>query len=407
MTALPLRPDAAVRTGAVSAGEVVGTHASVLREWLCRDALPLWARCGVDLVAGGFHEQLDRSARPVDEPRRTRVVARQVYVFATAQRHGWWPDAGSLVDHGLRFLFGPLQGADGLFRSAVRPDGTVVRAEFDLYEQAFALFAMAVAYAADPRRAELPGRAAATLDVLRRRYGHAEAGFHEASPRTVPLRSNPHMHLLEAALAWCEVPNAPPVWSELACELAALCQRRFIDSRSGAVREYFDADWSPMPGDRGRVVEPGHQFEWSWLLTRWAHLGGPASAAHAARRLVEIGETHGVDAERNVAVNELDDRFDTVDAAAKLWPQTERLKAWCARAEFGEGAEIDRALARIGPAARGLAQYLRHETPGLWTEVIAGDGRALGGHARASSLYHIVCAIETVCGTARRLQGRA
>lgn len=377
--------------------------AAPLRDWLVQAALPLWADRGVDRREGGFHEMLNGpDAAPIDEPRRTRVVARQVYVFATAQRMGWLPGASALVDHGLRFLATRLLRPDGTYASAVQTDGRIVRPEFDLYEQAFALFAMAAASDGSNAREGLPQAAAALLQVLRERYAHPHAGFEESAPPSVPLRANPHMHLLEAALAWSEQPGAASVWRELADELATLCLRHFIDPRSGAVREYFDAHWQPMPDARGRVVEPGHQFEWAWLLMRWGAARRRADAVAAAQRLVEIGERFGVDAARNVAVNELDDALRVVDGNAKLWPQTERLKAWCAVAEAAAtDAARAAALERVVLAMRGLMQYFRAAPAGLWGESVDAHGQLAQGPSRASSLYHIVCAAETVCSVGR------
>ncbi len=64
----------------------------------------------------------------------------------------------------------------------------------------------------------------------------------------------------------------------------------FIDGGTGALREFFDHDWAPIPGDKGRIVEPGHLFEWAWLLLRWAERRGNAEAIVKARRLFAIGE---------------------------------------------------------------------------------------------------------------------
>ena len=59
------------------------------RDWLFRQALPLWAQAGVD-ADGRFVEKLDFDGRPITGlPRRTRVQARQVYVFAEAAVLGW------------------------------------------------------------------------------------------------------------------------------------------------------------------------------------------------------------------------------------------------------------------------------------------------------------------------------
>jgi len=57
---------------------------SDLTYWLFDHALPLWSERGVDLSAGGFYEKLAQDGSVIEEPRRTRLVARQIFVFATA-----------------------------------------------------------------------------------------------------------------------------------------------------------------------------------------------------------------------------------------------------------------------------------------------------------------------------------
>ena len=50
-----------------------------------------------------------------------------------------------------------------------------------------------------------------------------------------------------------------------------LCIEKFIDPASGALREFFAADWSPALGVEGQI-QPGHHYEWAFLLDRWARL---------------------------------------------------------------------------------------------------------------------------------------
>ena len=44
-------------------------------------------------------------------------------------------------------------------------------------------------------------------------------------------------------------------------------------------REYFTDDWSRAPGEDGRIVEPGHQMEWAWILNSARKLLGIDTAA--------------------------------------------------------------------------------------------------------------------------------
>lgn len=386
--------------------ESLKTARDALRHWLVAHALPLWGTAGVDRVGGGFFEKLTRDGRPVEEPRRARVVTRQIYVFATAARHGWWDGADAVVEHGLRFLLDVQQRGDGLFSAAVRPDGSVVRGAFDLYEHAFVLFALAEAgRGREERLARLSPVADAVRDALRRGFQHPIGGFHESDPPTAPLRTNPHMHLFEAALAWEAVspPASAAPWRALADEIAGLALTRFVDEDSGALSECFDLDWqAPAAGER--IVEPGHQFEWAWLLQRWGHARGHDAALRVARRLLEIGEAHGVARERAAAINELDGTLAPRDRHARLWPQTERLKAGCAAWDDASGDAARAAAAVVAvDAARGLMRFFlappAAPVAGLWNERQREDGSFEHDDVRASSLYHIVCAIDTLHAT--------
>ncbi|MEJ0045172.1 MAG: AGE family epimerase/isomerase [Rhodospirillales bacterium] len=70
---------------------------------------------------------------------------------------------------------------------------------------------------------------------------------------------------------------------------------------------------------------------------------------------------------------------------ARLWPQTEMLKAACIRA--------DTTAALRATAAARLAARLTPD--GLWQERRDADGNAIRGPAPASSLYHLVGGILT------------
>ena len=364
-----------------------------LTDWLFDKALPLWAGVGTDRAGGGFHEKIARTGAAIEEPRRTRVVGRQLYVFSTAGPLGWSGPADQLVEHGLAYFSAHCLGDGGRAIAVSKPGGIVVDERFDLYDQAFALFGLATAAAQRSDRAELTAMAHGIRTRIAEGWRHPARGFEESRPRTLPLKANPHMHMFEAALAWMEVDD-DPAWRALADEIGALCLDRFRHSATGAILEFYDGDWQPMPGELGRIVEPGHQFEWAWLLIRWGMIAGRPEAVDAARRLIEIGEEYGVDAERGVAMNELWDDLTVKDRRARLWPQTERIKAWIVLAGMARSeTERDAALEKAAIAARGLQKYLAEDVIGSWNERMAEDGTFLDEPAPASSLYHITCAI--------------
>jgi mannose-1-phosphate guanylyltransferase/mannose-6-phosphate isomerase len=356
--------------------ETLSAAAAWYDAWLGEAALPLWAGAGVDPVGGLFQEALSTEGRPVEAPRRARAQARQVFVFASAAAAGYGERWLPVARTGWTRFVAAYRRPDGLFINRAAADGTPLDEGADVYEQAFALLAMAALQAADPQGGDLAGDAARVLSALEARRVPA-GGFREDGPH--PYQANCHMHLFESALAWEGAGG--PRWAALSDELADLAMTRFIDPATGALREFFDADWRALSGEGG-LVEPGHQFEWAWLLDRWGTARGEAAAIEAARRLFETG-LRGVDPIREVAVNAMWDDFSIRDGSARLWPQTEHLKAAMVLGDEAQGLR----------AARGLAQYLDVPARGAWRDKLRADGTFVDEPAPATSFYHLMVAI--------------
>jgi len=344
-----------------------------LKSWLLDRAFPIWWTPGADLERGGFHDRLHASGQPIAGAKRARVAARQVFSYAAAGELGWngpWREA---MDQGLAFLESRHRRADGLFRTqADPPDETV-----DLYDQAFALLALVVA--AGQGDVGASARAEALLGRLPREAVGGFAGFQGAD-----LDANPNMHLFEAFLAWTSLGGDGP-WREAAAGQARLATTRLIDPETGALAELFGPGWT-APARVDRRVEPGHQFEWAWLLMNWSVISGDTPVMAQVLRLIEVGERAGVDAMRNVAINALDGNLRAADPGTRLWPQTERLRAaLLAGALTSDAGCWDMAL----KATAGLWLFLDVPTPGLWRDSLESDDLS----APASSLYHIVGAV--------------
>ena len=370
-------------------------------DWMRDQALPLWAARGVDRERGGFFEKLNADGSPADLPRRARVLGRQIYVFSRAPALGWNGPAADIVNRGLTALPAFLR-PDGLAHYRLDARGCPLDDRPDLYDQAFLMFGLAHALplAEDP---DAVVRIAADIrQALGTLRAHPVAGYEEDSPPSWPLKANPHMHLLEAALAWVTALPAEEAgpWHDMADRLAHLALGQFIDPDTGAVREYYDGDWQALPQGAEPQIEPGHQFEWGWLLTRWGGMRGDPLAVAAGRRLVDLGEGKGVDAGRGVAFGGLGPELQTLDPIARLWPQTERIKAWVQRRDMADTDESrSHAEGRIDAAIGGLMPYLRTDRPGLFHDRMTADGTFIDEPAPASSLYHLMTAAEELAHT--------
>jgi mannose-1-phosphate guanylyltransferase/mannose-6-phosphate isomerase len=360
------------------------TASSWYDRWMRVSALPLWFALGADHEGGGFHEALTVDGQPTDQPRRLRVQARQIYAYASAGLQGWQGPWRQAAAHGLKHLRRYYLRPDGLYRSSVNSAGQPVCEDALIYDEAFVLLAFAVLHEADPSVPDLPAQAEALWKSLQSRRT-ARGGYLEVGAR--PYQANAHMHLFEAALAWTSL--YPLTWGAVADELGAMALRHFFDARLGVVHEVFDERWRPARGEIGRIIEPGHQFEWAWLLDRWTKLRGDRGASEIASRLFAAGG-RGVDPRRGVAVNELLDDFAPIDPKARLWPQTERIRASIV---FGDRAGVLSAL-------NALRGYLLTPIPGVWRDRMFSDGTFAEEPSPATSLYHLVGAWRSLADEA-------
>jgi mannose-6-phosphate isomerase len=355
-----------------------------LRTWLTTHAYDLWWTRGADCARGGFHERLHLDATPTDEPRRARLHPRQVFAYSHATDLGWTGPAQRALAHGLDFFVAHYKRADGFYRAKVAPDGTPLDDHIELYDQAFALLGFASAYASSNEQ-RWRTEAHALHAGLQKHFQRADGGFEDSVPARLPLSSNSHMHLLEAALAWLAL-DTDARWLTLATQISELATRRWMSSLPGVVSEHFDAAWEPLRAQE-RIIEPGHQFEWASLLLRFASHRRERRLTTAALRLIELSETWGVDAERRVVMNSCFADGRRNDAEARLWPQTERIKASCMAAEAtGDLIHLSRAL----EATQTLMRYFETPVRGLWRDRMSAEGVFIEESVPASSFYHIV-----------------
>ena len=366
---------------------------ATLRPWLVGHVCPFWLERIRD-PAGGFFENLAADGGSMREPRRTTLVqARLTYTFSHAFLLSADASFRQAAAHGFEFLLRACRAPDGGWLHAVTVDGAAIDATRDAYDHAFVLFALAW-YARATGDLTAIQLADATWKYMQERLAdRRHGGFLEEylpghSAATLPRRQNPHMHLLEALLA-LHVATGEKNWLRRAATLVDLFKARFIDPATGALIEFFQDDWSPAPGSPGALREPGHQFEWVWLLFEFYRHTRDESVIPYAEGLFAFGSAFGLDQDGMV--------FDGVDAAGKvvadtklLWPQTEFIKACAARVEFLSDPGAWRSIrAHLGLIRR---SFMRADGAN-WHNQLARDGAPIAPVTPARVLYHLFLAV--------------
>lgn len=354
------------------------------RRWMFDLALPYWLENGVDRERSGYVEMFDAEGRASAPFKRTRVTARQIYVFSHAALLGWEPGLEA-ARHGFQFLRDKARLQGGLWARRLSPTGEVIDTTPDLYDHAFVLFALGWYARASGEREPLD-LALTSLDALETHFRHPHGGFAHEVPMTGWRQQNPHMHLLEAALSLQDADPAEPRFAALAAEVVDLFRTRFFDGSTLA--EFFDDDWTRAPGVDGRLVEPGHQFEWAWILWNHGRLSG-RDMTREIRALYEFAERYGVDPRTGVTCSIVLDDGTPHDPGSRTWPNTERIKGALAYADV---TGIDTSAA-VHSAVDVL--FDRHLDPrGTWTEAFDGQGRPVTDTVPASTLYHVFLAFS-------------
>jgi mannose-6-phosphate isomerase len=348
----------------------------------------LWAERGLDRERGGCWNRLDAGLAPVDEPhKRLLVQARQLWAFSEAVRLGagaWAQDAAHHAHAFLRaHLRDPRRG--GYWLTTARGGEPADRRK-QLYAHAFVVLGLSH-YARAVGAGEALGEAHAVLELLRAHLAAPGGGWFEcAGPDWTPLPGprlqNPHMHLLEALLALDEA-GSDPAARAMADAIFGLCADRFVDRAQGCLGEVFTPALEPVVRGDGRLVEPGHHFEWVWLLHAYARARSSDEATGLAGMLHGFARRHGVDAD-GLVFDALERSGRVARDSKRLWPQTEHLKALAARGEAGPLCET---LARVSAA------YVDPLT-GAWREQLDRAGRLTSQAFNATSVYHVVLALR-------------
>src|SRR3546814_6914943 len=139
-----------------------------------------------------------------------------------------------------------------------------------------------------------------------------------------------HMHLLEACLALHEA-TKETAYLDRAGLLLYLFRDRFLVT--GSLREFFTDDLRPAPGDAGRIVEPGHHFEWVWLLHRYGLVTGDQRFLGEADTLYRFALAYGVDPVTGAVLDQIAAEGWILEDGRRVWPQTEALRAHASRME--------------------------------------------------------------------------
>ncbi len=362
-----------------------------IKAWLFDDALPFWATKGMDFDHGGAHEALAFDGSPAPHPqKRLRVTARQIYCFAHASIMGWQGDSDTVLQHCFDTLIQTGWHEDGGFIHLYNPDGSVLDNTRDTYDQCFVLLAMAWLWRAKKWDAARHW-ADKTLSYLDQSLSDSvNGGYYDNNKNTLPRRANPHMHFLEAMLAWYDA-TAEKEYLDRAGQIVNLFEQHYYDPATGTLTERFNDDWSPIVDpDADHLVEPGHHYEWAWLLMRFDELRPTDGLAAKARTLYATARAFGHHEKTGAVADTMSVDGSFVSGRARCWPQTEALKAAIAMENDGLASATALQTKMLDVLQ---THYIDGPIKGGWYDAINDNGYVAAPDMPSSTFYHLYCAL--------------
>jgi len=347
-------------------------------DWIAASALPTWAARGFDRRAGRFHERLELTGVPIAVPHRAMVQARQIFVFAHAAEQGLMKEGASLAEMAMASLlrdFATDEGDETHFAFAIDPaTGGVCAEQRDAYAHAFILFALAALHRLNGDGTLLDTADRVIRFVERQLTDPVHGGLFDALPAPDEKRQNPHMHLLEAYLLLAR--TAPGRGYEArAAALVSLFRRHLF--RDGVLLEFFRPDWTVARP----TWEPGHHFEWVWLLDDYAALTGDRLQPEMDA-LYRSATQQGVAAD-GLVIDALSPDGAVLARSHRIWPHCEAIKA---AAAYGDRKPAEAMAGNL------MRHFLDRPFASGWIDHVSPEGAPLVDYVPASTLYHLVLA---------------
>ncbi len=361
-----------------------------IRDWLWT-TFEVWSEKAWDWEQGGFVEQLSMEGVPdLEATRRVRVQARQIFSFAKAIEMGWpgADKARALVDKGVDYLNTKLRHPGGGWVHTVDRNGAPVDDRRDLYDHAFIILAGATAYQVTGSETALQMANDAIAFIDTELKDHEHGGWLEGIPATLPRRANPHMHLLEAMLAYHDATGCDEALAR-AAECVRLFETRFFNPATDVMAEYFTQDWRVETPDEETVFEPGHHYEWATLLYEFELLTGH-DVGSLRRRLIRRAESSGINDCSATAMNAVRVNGIAPDENSRLWHQLERMRAHLLHPRRTDPVFLFSLFRNI------VDKYLERGPRGGWCDEIDRNSREISRAVPASMLYHVVTATAPV-----------
>lgn len=361
----------------------------ICRSFVFEQLLKNWALFGINKEQGFSYESMNHNWT-INPTNRIRLLTqcRQLYTFSHAYQLEKKPEWREKLSPLFNFITDRFF-QEGRWIFSLNDDLTIQQRQSDAYALAFVLLSFSHYYQVTQDKQALHYMKV-THRFLLENMQAKNGGFYEAYPIDTKQvrRQNPHMHLLEGYIAAFNT-TQDEEYKEIIESLLTLALERFYDKKTKTLRELFSSDWEPH-STTGNQVEPGHHFEWVWLLYQANKILPNPDYTDLAQQLWLTATRYGF-SENGGIYNQIDgNTYQSIDKEKRIWPITEYLKAITVM-PIGKEEKID----RLEKALSFMQEHYFLDN-GCWNEYLNEDNSAKNYPLPGTSSYHIFLGLAEV-----------
>jgi mannose-6-phosphate isomerase len=356
------------------------------------DMARLCATRGWDAIRSRSVERLQADLTPAPLGyRRGMVAGRQLFFFSQAYRL----TRDRLFEDRARRLFADLVShfwdkTNSGWYFSLNDDNTPHDATKDLYGHAFIMFGLAhyLAIFADKDALDWLGK---TNELVLRHFSLPGGWFAPSTTRDWAIRGrnleqNPHMHLLEAYLSSYNA-TRDDTFLKCSTQIMSIYTEMLRTPDGRKVLEHLDESGQPA-GAEGNLIQPGHLYEWYWLVNEYADIAGLPAYRATCAPIIAWADRWGLDPGAGGIYDMVDTGGNVVSNRKRIWPVTECIKALVTRAR----TSCD------GPSYEALAQWMTFigekyfTADGAWHEYLNQSLKPDCDYIPLSTPYHVAMA---------------
>lgn len=368
---------------------MLDTALATCRSFVFEQLLNNWSIHGINKELNFSYESMthDWKNNPVGRI-RLLTQCRQLYTFSHAYQIKNTPEWQALLTPLFDFITTHYFLEDRWIFS-LNDNFSVKDKHSDAYALAFVLLAFSHYYKVTRDERALVYIKKTHLFLLENMQAES-GGFYESYPIDFKQirRQNPHMHLLEGYIAAYEITQDQD-YKKTIESLLSLAFEHFYDKNTKTLNEFFTKDWDNDPAT-GNQVEPGHHFEWVWLLYQANRLLPNPDYTDLAQQLWITATRHGL-AKNGGIYNQIDsETYLPIDKEKRIWPITEYLKAITV-VPIGKEEKVDRL-----EKALDFIQQFYFLPNGRWNEYLYEDNTPKKYPLPGTSCYHVFLGVTEV-----------